>query len=62
MNTRRNTKGVITASTHQNATAKMAQRYSDMTIAAARTVSKGVFDIEENQFWDWVTIHALPSV
>jgi hypothetical protein len=49
MNPRRNAKGAITAITHQNATAEMAMQYRDIIITAARTVERGVVDVEENE-------------
>jgi len=62
MNARRNAKGAITAITHQNATAEMAMWYRDIIITAARTVDKGVVDIEENETWERLKIHAVPLV
>jgi len=52
MNARRNPKGAITAITHQNATAVMAKRSSDIIITAARIVDKGVVDVEEHDTWE----------
>jgi hypothetical protein len=49
MNARRNAKGAITAIAHQNATAEMAMRYRDVIIMPARTVDRGVVDVEENE-------------
>ena len=46
MNTKRNSKGAITAITHPNATAEMALQYLDIIITAARMVDKGVVDIQ----------------
>jgi hypothetical protein len=62
MNIRRNAKGAFTAITHQNATAVMALQYRDMIIMAARTVDKGVIDLEENESWERLKIHAVPLV
>ena len=62
MNARRNAKGTITAITHQNATAEMALRYCDLIITAARTVDKGVVDVEGNETWERLKIHAVPLV
>jgi hypothetical protein len=62
MNARRNAKGAITAITHQNATAEMALQYRDIIITAARTVDKGVVDVEENESWERQKIHAVPLV
>jgi len=62
MNARRNAKGVITEMTQQNATAEMALQYRDIIITAARTVDKGVVDVEENESWERLKIHAVPLV
>jgi hypothetical protein len=62
MNARSNAKGAITAITHQNATAEMALRYSNIIITAARTIDKGVVDVEENESWERLKIHAVPLV
>ena len=61
-NGRRNAKGVITAITHQNATAEMAMRYCNVIITAGRTVDRGVMDVEEKKTWERVMIHAVPLV
>jgi len=52
MNVRRNPKGTITAITHQNATAEMALLYRDIMIKAARSVDKGIIDVEGNESWE----------
>jgi hypothetical protein len=62
MNAKRNARGTITAITHQNATAAMALIYRDVIITAARTVDKGVIDVEENESWERLKIHAVPLV
>jgi hypothetical protein len=62
MNARRNAKGAITAITHQNATAEMGMQYRDIVITAARTVDTGVVDVEENETWGRLKIHAVPLV
>ena len=62
MNTRRNAEGAITAITHQNGTAEMALQSCDIIIAAARTFDKGVTDVEENDSWGKLKIHAVPRV
>jgi len=62
MNARRPGKGAITTITHQNATAAMAMHYHNIIIMAARTVDRGVVDVEENQTWERLKIHALPLV
>jgi hypothetical protein len=60
MNARRNAKGTITAITHHNVTVEMAMWYRDIIITAARTVDKGVVDVEENETWERLKIHAVP--
>jgi len=62
MNAKRNVKGAITAITHPNATAQMALQYRDIIITAARTADKGVVDVEENEFWERLEIHAVPRI
>jgi hypothetical protein len=53
---------MITAITHQNSTAVMALIYRDIIVNAARTVNKGVIDVEENESWERLKIHAVPFV
>jgi hypothetical protein len=62
MNARRNAKGSIRAITHQNATAVMAMQYRDIMITAARTVDRGVVDVEENEPRERLKIHTVPLV
>jgi len=62
MNAKRNAKGAITAITHPNATAEMDLQYRNMIITAARTVNKGVVDVEENESWERLKIHAVPLI
>jgi len=62
MNTKRNAKGAMTTIMHPNATAEMALHYRDIIITAARTVHKGVVDVEENESWESLKIHAVPLV
>jgi hypothetical protein len=50
MNAKRNAQGAINAITHPNATAEMAVQSSDISITAARTINKGLVDVEENLF------------
>jgi len=56
----RNMKGAITSITSQNATVEMAMRYCNIIITAARTVDKAVMDVEENETWERLKIHAVP--
>jgi hypothetical protein len=62
MKAKRNAKGASTAITHPNATAEMALQYRDIIITAARTVDTGVVDVEENESWERLKIHAVPLV
>jgi hypothetical protein len=62
MNARRNAKGTITAITRQNATAEMAMQYRNIIITAAKTVNRGVMDVEENETWERLKIHEVPLV
>jgi hypothetical protein len=49
MNERRNARGTITAITNQNATAEMVLWNRDIIIKAARSVEKGIIDVEGNE-------------
>jgi len=60
LNARRYAKGTITAIMHQSATAEMALGYHHIIKTAAGTVDKGVVDVEENESWEKVKIHAVP--
>ena len=62
MNGRRNVKGSIPSIMHQNATAEMAMQYCDIIITAVRTINSGVVDVEENETWERLKIHAVPLV
>jgi len=62
MNTKRYARGTITAVTHQNATAAMPLMYREVIITAARMVDKGVTNIEKNESWERLKIHAVPLV
>jgi len=62
MNAMRNAKGAITAITHPNTTAEMALQYRDIIITGARTVDKGVVDVEENESWERLKIHTVSLV
>jgi len=62
MNARRSAKGTITAITHHNATAEMALLYRDLIIKAARSVDKGIIDVEGNESWERLKIHTVPLV
>jgi hypothetical protein len=62
MNAKRNPKGAITAITPQNATAAMALTYLKVIINAARTFHKGVINVEQNESWERLKVHAVPLV
>lgn len=62
MNAGRNAMGSITAITHQNLTEEMAIQYRDIIITAARTVVRGVVEVEENETWGRPKIHQVPLV
>ena len=61
-NAKRHAKGAIIAITPPNVTAEMAMRYRDIIILAVRTVDRGVVDVEENETWERLKIHAVPLV
>jgi hypothetical protein len=62
MNRKTNARGTISAITRQKATAAMALIYRNVIITAARTVHKGVINVEENESWESLKIHAVPLV
>jgi len=62
MNARRNAKGATTAVRQQNATAEMALLYRDVIIRAARSVDRGIIDMEGNEPWERLKIHTVPLV
>jgi hypothetical protein len=62
MNARRNGRGSIPTITHQNATAEMALLYRDITIKAARSVDKGIINVEGNESWERPKFHTVPLV
>ena len=53
---------MITAITHQNATAEMTLQYRYIIITAARTVDIAVIYIQENVSWERLMNHAVPLV
>jgi hypothetical protein len=59
MNTKRDRKGAITAITHPNATAEMPLLSREIIITAPRMVDKEVVHVEQNEFWERLTIHAV---
>jgi hypothetical protein len=62
MNAKGNAKGAITVITQQNATAGMALTYREVIINTAHTVNMKVIDVEENESWESVKVHAVPLV
>jgi len=59
MNAKRNAMGEITAITHPNPTTEMAVQYRDIIITAARTVDKGVVEVQKNESWERLKFHAV---
>jgi len=62
MNAKRNAKGAITAIRHPNATAEIALQSRNIIITAARTVDKGVVDIEQSESWARLKIQAVDLI
>jgi len=62
MNAKTNVNGAITAITHQNTPAAMALTYRKDIINAAHTVNKGVINVEENESWERLKVHAVELV
>jgi hypothetical protein len=62
MNAKENAKGAITAITLQDPTAAMALTYGEAIINAARTVDEVVMDVEEDESWERLKVHAVPLV
>jgi len=62
MNVTVNAKGTLTTITHHNAAAVMALLYRDIIIEAARSVDKGIIDVEGNKSWEELKIHTVPLV
>jgi hypothetical protein len=62
MNAKRNAQGAITAITHPNATPEIALLYGDIIITSARTVNKGVVDVEQNESLERLKIHTVPLI
>ena len=59
MNIKRGAKGAITAITYPHATAERALEYGNIIITTARTVNKGVVDVEENVSCERLKINAV---
>jgi len=62
INTKWNANGPFNAITHPNATEAMAEWYRDIIIIDARTVNKGVVDIEDNESCERLKIHTVPLI
>jgi len=62
INAKRHAKGAIYAITHPNATSEMPLQCRNIIITAARTVDKGVVDVEENQSCERLMIHTVPLI
>jgi hypothetical protein len=41
-------------------TAEMAMQHCDIITMVARTATRGVVDVEENETWERLKIHAVP--
>jgi len=61
MNAKRNAKGTITVMAHPNTTAYIAMQFRDI-IMAARTVDRGVLDVEEKETCERLKLHVVPLV
>ena len=62
MNAKWNAKGAITPITHRNATTEMARQFRNIIITAARTVEKGVVDVEQHESWQGLMIHTVHHI
>jgi hypothetical protein len=62
MNTKRNAKGTITVIAHPNTSADIAMQFPKIIITAARTVHRGVLDVEENETCERLKLHVVPLV
>ena len=62
MNAKRNSKGAITAIMHQNTKAEIALLYSNLVITAARTVNKGIFNLEAIETLERLKILTVPHI
>jgi len=60
MMAKRNARGTLTSIMHRNISAAMALIYRDVIMTAAPWVDKGVIDVEENESWERLRIHAVP--
>jgi hypothetical protein len=55
----KNTRGCLSTITTPGATAEMLIRYREIVSKAARKVEAGIVDIQMNELWERVTIHAV---
>jgi len=62
MNTKSNDLGTMTANTHPNANVVMALISRDLIITAVPTVDERVIDVQENESWERLKVHAVPLV
>ena len=60
MTLKRNAKGTISATAQINQTAEIALLYRVIDIMAARSVDKGIIDVEGNESWERLKIHTVP--
>jgi len=62
MNARKNDQCAMTSNTDPNTTAEMALLYRNIVFTAEKMVNKGVVDVEENESWARLKIHAVPLI
>ena len=62
MNAKRIPKGANKSITYQKTTAAITLAYHKVIINAARMVKMGVIDVEENESWEKLKVHAVPLV
>ena len=62
MNAKSNALGTMTAITHANSTGAREQRSGDVIITAVPTVDQRVIDVEKNESWERLKVHAIPLV
>jgi len=55
----KNTRGCLSMITTPGASAEMSIRYREIVIKAARKVDAGIVDIETNELWERVKLHAI---
>jgi hypothetical protein len=61
-NAKRHDGGTIMAITHLDASAVMVLIYRDFIVTAAITLDNGLIDVQANESWQQLKIHAVPLV